>query len=213
MIVAVSTPAGSRPPRSDTQFLDILNRSGYTKPKPKPKPKPIAFGRSGLYAIVVGNASVAHPGFPRPSRPWKMMSSLLRSFTLVRSLRVSTSGLAGVNGVYDFVDLPVSADLMSAIFHAEWVAVVGVLTEGPPNNELEVGLVLVPGTTREQELGGQALMSDVSTSGPPFRAAPYTTVANFLPHSRLRVRMKNKLDVTGVRTGVVSLWLLVKAFG
>lgn len=109
------------------------------------------------------------------------MSSLLRSFTLVRSLRVSTSGLAGVNGVYDFVDLPVSADLTSAIFHAEWVAVVGVLTEGPPNNELEVGsAILYVSKTMMHEIVHQAVGWDIfdvdsfhcDLSCCPDRAAP-----------------------------------------
>lgn len=141
------------------------------------------------------------------------MISAMRNYSLVRSLRVSTSGVAGAANAYDYVDVPVSEELMAAIFTAESLTPVAVLTEGPPNNELEVGLLLVPGTTREQEAAAVPLMSDHSGNIVPTRAAPYSTVANFMPHSRLRIRFKNKLDVSGVRTGVVSFWLLVRAYG
>ncbi len=141
------------------------------------------------------------------------MASLLRTFPVVRSLRVSTSGATGADGVYTDVEVPVSADLMAAIFGAEWIAPVGVLSEGPLNNELEVGLLLVPGTTREQELNAAELVANMNENNLPLRATPYTTTTNFLPHSRLRIRLKNKNGVSGVRTGVVSFWLLAKAWG
>ena len=142
------------------------------------------------------------------------MASQLRTFTLVRSLRVSTDGSTGAAGVYSFIELPVSADLMAAIFSAEWISTVGVLSEGPLDNELEVGLQLVSGTTREQELATPVdLLGVLNANNVPLRTAPYTTTTNFLPHSRLRVRVKNKNTVSGVRTGVVSFWLLVKAWG
>lgn len=141
------------------------------------------------------------------------MASDLRVFPLVRALRVSTDGAAGAAGVYSHVELPVSADLMAAIFGAEWVAPVGVLSEGPMNNELEVGLLLVPGTTREQELTPVELVAVMSVNDLPLRTVPYTSTTNFLPHSRLRLRFKNKTGTSGARTGVVSFWLLTKAWG
>ncbi len=141
------------------------------------------------------------------------MPSLLRSFSLVRSLRISTSGATGADGAYAYVEVPVSADLMAAIFGAEWVAPVGVLSEGPMNNELEVGLLLVPGTTREQELTPVELVAVMSVNDLPLRTVPYTSTTNFLPHSRLRLRFKNKTGTSGARTGVVSFWLLTKAWG
>ena len=141
------------------------------------------------------------------------MPSLLRTFSLVRSLRVSTSGATGADGAYSYVEVPVSADLMTAIFGAEWIAAVGVLSEGPLSNELEVGLLLVPGITREQELTPVELVPVMSENNLPLRTAIYTTTTNFLPHSRLRIRFKNKTGTSGTRTGVVSFWLLAKAWG
>lgn len=142
------------------------------------------------------------------------MASDLRVFPLVRALRVSTDGAAGAAGVYSHVELPVSADLMAAIFGAEWISAVGVLSEGPLNNELEVGLQLVSGTTREQEQANPVdVLAVLSSNNVPLRSAAYTTATNFLPHSRLRIRVKNKDGVSGVRTGVVSFWLLTKAWG
>lgn len=140
------------------------------------------------------------------------MAADLRVSPLVRSLRVSTDGAAGAAGVYSHVELPVSADLMAAIFGAEWISAVGVLSEGPLNNELEVGLQLVSGTTREQEQANPVdVLAVLSSNNVPLRSAAYSTTTNFLPHSRLRIRVKNKDGVSGVRTGVVSFWLLTKA--
>ena len=87
------------------------------------------------------------------------------------------------------------------------------LSEGPLNNELEVGLLLVPGITREQELTPVELVAVMSENNLPLRTAPYTTTTNFLPHSRLRIRFKNKTGTGGTRTGVVSFRLLTKAWG
>jgi hypothetical protein len=81
------------------------------------------------------------------------------------------------------------------------------------NNELEVGLLLVPGTTREQELTPVELVAVMSVNDLPLRTVPYTSTTNFLPHSRLRLRFKNKTGTSGARTGVVSFWLLTKAWG
>lgn len=129
------------------------------------------------------------------------MAADLRVFPLVRSLRVSTDGAAGAAGVYSHVELPVSADLMAAIFGAEWISAVGVLSEGPLNNELEVGLQLVSGTTREQELANPVdVLAVLNSNNVPLRSPAYTTATNFLPHSRLRIRVKNKDGVSGVRT-------------
>jgi hypothetical protein len=100
---------------------------------------------------------------------------------------------------------------MAAIFGAEWVAPVRVLSEGPLGNELEVGLLLVPGASREQELNPVELVTVMSANNLPLRTAPYTTT-NFLPNSRLRLRFKNKTGTSGTRTGAVSFWLLTKAW-
>jgi len=137
------------------------------------------------------------------------MSTRYRIFPLFTKLRIATPGTTGAGGVYTYIDLDVQG-LSQAVLTADSLELI-TLQKGANGNDLEWNVELIGGYDRDNEVTAIPLSAtDINTNDAPVRAAAVTSVANFLPHSRLRIRVKNRNSVTGVNSALVSAVLLVK---
>lgn len=118
-----------------------------------------------------------------------------------KTMSVTTFGTSLTKSTID-IDLP---QFSGMLLRASGIFVMG-LTENVAAADFEWNLAFIPGFDRQHE--GTAL--DIATS--PFdstipagvRSAEYTTVAPFLPSSRIQAWWRNKSGVTGVKTAQIS---------
>lgn len=136
------------------------------------------------------------------SQPRRKVISLFQNF------RLNTTGVTGAGGVYSYIDLDVPA-LNGVLIYAEELAIEHLQVGGPASGELEWNIELVPGFDRNNEKAAVALVTaDINADGTA-RNAGYTTVTDFMTNGRLRIRHKNKNAVSGVRSALISAYLLV----
>ena len=136
------------------------------------------------------------------SQPRRKVISLFQNF------RLNTTGVTGAGGVYSYIDLDVPG-LNGVLIYAEELAIEHLQVGGPAAGELEWNIELVPGYDRNNEKAAVALVAaDINADGTN-RNTGYTTLADFMTNGRLRIRHKNKNTVTGVRSALISAYLLV----
>ncbi len=144
-----------------------------------------------------------------------MYPSRLHPFSLVQSLRIATNGEGGAAPSYTYVELILPRSLVDAILRAESIELITLQKNGSTTGaaaDLEWGVELVSGWDRDNELPTALLLTqgDISTNDEPKRHTAITAIDKFLPHSRVRIRSRNKPNVAGVHTAVVSVMVLVK---
>lgn len=144
-----------------------------------------------------------------PHPEFTMVRSSIQAIPLFKGLRVATTGVTGSAGVYSYIDLAVPG-FSEVLMYAESLTLVSCQRGGPASNEFEWNVEFIPGFDRENENAAIAIASaDIAADGAA-RAAAYSTVTNFTSSARLRIRLKNKDTVSGVRTALISAILLVK---
>ena len=145
-----------------------------------------------------------------------MTNTRLLPFPLVAGLRIATTGEGGSPAPWSYLDLHAPRGLVEAILRAESLELVSLQKNGSMNgntSEFEWNIELISGWDRDNEnpsatalAGGDLSANDVTTRG-----TAITSSGAFLPHSRLRLRFRNKgTNVAGVKTAVVWATLLVK---
>jgi len=141
------------------------------------------------------------------------MSTCYRVFSLFDKLRVVTAGVGGTTPPYLYVDLNVPG-LSQAVLVALALELI-TLQHGAAGSgngtDLEWNIELIPGYDRDNELAAVPLLgTDIHANDTPARSGPYTTMTNFLPHSRMRLRFRNAANVSGVQSAILGATLLVK---
>lgn len=131
--------------------------------------------------------------------------------SLFQNFRLNTTGVTGAGGVYSYIDLVDVPGLNGLLIYAEELAIEHLQVGGPGANELEWNIELVPGYgyDRNNEKAAVPLVAaDINADGTN-RNTGYTAVADFMTNGRLRIRHKNKNGVSGVRSALISAYLLV----
>ena len=137
------------------------------------------------------------------------MTGSYRVLSIVAKLRIATTGAAGATGVYNYIDLDVPG-LSGLVLVAESVTLI-TLQKGANAPNIEWNMELIGGYDRDNEVAAVRLSTaDINTNDIPVRTPPVTTLTAFLPHSRLRIALKNKDGITGVQSAIISVMLLVK---
>ncbi len=137
-----------------------------------------------------------------------------RVIPLFRRLRLVTSGVGGTPAPWVYVDLEVPG-LSGLVLTAESLTLITLQTGGA-GDTIEWNVELILGYDRDHEVATPIPLAgpdtDVKTNDQP-RRWPAVTSADeeFLPHARLRVRVKNKDGVTGVQTALADATLLIQS--
>ncbi len=114
--------------------------------------------------------------------------------------------------VHHYLEITLPRGLAEAILRAESLELITLQKNGPPANELEWNVGMIPGFDRDNEVATPIALAsgDINANDVPTRQTPITSQGSFLPHSRLRLRVRNKANTAGVRSALVSAILLVK---
>ena len=141
-----------------------------------------------------------------------MNPSRMHVFSLFVSLRVATDGSTGAANTYTNLDVQLPRGAAEAILRAESIELITLQKNGPQNGELRWNMDLISGMDRDNENAAvtQLASADIQANDATVRQAAITALGSFLPHSRLRLRLRNDNGVTGVRTAVITAMLLVK---
>jgi len=135
-----------------------------------------------------------------------------RVITLFKRLRLVTSGVGGTPAPAVYIELEIPG-LSALVLTAESITLITLQTGGA-GDTIEWNVELILGYDRDHEVATPIPLAttDVNTNDLPQRWPAITSAdEDFLPHARLRVKVKNKNDVTGVQTCLADATLLIKS--